>query len=302
MVFRQLTEYLYQFLLDAVSHILNFILCQDIYTQNNDIISWWHVWHPITNKLADMICLWTKKPVRNSWFSFSYQEKKNVYLPADSMPPLPMWLTLLPTDVAVLDCPTQTCCCKCTKQWNPATFSSKLPEYGTQHNGEILFYCSKPCNINPHHKALCSVQWEWNQELEVLMVVTAKVLSYGMWCCAVEAYRQFGQMYCFHLPGQRVSWASKQLYFLLSFRSGRYLATYLRTTLPAYSGLKTMQNQKTIRALCLLSLLSDPENGSSIFLWNRQTSTEVHSTPTHKRKLLMSRDLNNWESKWQICR
>lgn len=51
---------------------------------------------------------------------------------------------------------------------------------------------------------LYSVQWEWRQGLEVLIVMTMKVLSYGTRVCVLQAYRHSGGIHGFHLQGQRV--------------------------------------------------------------------------------------------------
>jgi hypothetical protein len=54
MVFREFIKYTFQFLIDAVNHITNFILCWGMNIQNNYMkpaTSKYYVWHPVTNKL-----------------------------------------------------------------------------------------------------------------------------------------------------------------------------------------------------------------------------------------------------------
>jgi hypothetical protein len=80
MVFREFIEYTFQFPIEAVLHIINFILFWVMNTHNNDmkpVTSQYYIWHPISNKLitVDMIFLCTNKLVPNSWFSFPFPQK-----------------------------------------------------------------------------------------------------------------------------------------------------------------------------------------------------------------------------------
>jgi hypothetical protein len=50
---------MFQFLAEAVLHIVNFILCRGTIIQNNDMkpaTSQYYVWHAITNKLNPHNC------------------------------------------------------------------------------------------------------------------------------------------------------------------------------------------------------------------------------------------------------
>jgi hypothetical protein len=66
-LFREFIEYTYQFLIEAVLHIINVILCCDMNVQNNDISIVYDILSLINSTLftADIILLCTKKPVPN---------------------------------------------------------------------------------------------------------------------------------------------------------------------------------------------------------------------------------------------
>jgi hypothetical protein len=57
-VFREFVEYTFQFLIEAVFHIISFILCWGMNIQNNmkPVTSQYYVWHPIINKLNPLNC------------------------------------------------------------------------------------------------------------------------------------------------------------------------------------------------------------------------------------------------------
>jgi hypothetical protein len=70
---------MFQVLIEAVFHIINFILCWGMNIQNNNmkpVTSQYYVSLPLANSTlltAHMIILCTKKnPVPNSWFSFPF--------------------------------------------------------------------------------------------------------------------------------------------------------------------------------------------------------------------------------------
>jgi hypothetical protein len=80
MVFREFIEYTFQFLTEAIFHIISFILCSGMNIQNNNMkpaTSQYYVWHPIMNKLNPRNCwydslMYKKNPVPNSWLLFSF--------------------------------------------------------------------------------------------------------------------------------------------------------------------------------------------------------------------------------------
>jgi hypothetical protein len=71
MVFKELVEYTFQFLMEAIFHIISFILCWGMNIQNNNmklVTSQYYVWLPITNKLNPL----------NHWYD-SLMYKKTLY-------------------------------------------------------------------------------------------------------------------------------------------------------------------------------------------------------------------------------
>jgi hypothetical protein len=94
---------MFQFLIKAVFHTINVILCWGKNVQNNitPATSLYELWHPITNKLNPLNCWYDslkhkKKPVPNSCSLFPFPHK-NIHSPAGSVPPQSHLTSCMPT-------------------------------------------------------------------------------------------------------------------------------------------------------------------------------------------------------------